>query len=215
MLHRIVVLALAAICAATLAPVAGAIQVRVRIEGARTTLFGAQQPRLAPYTGTLAQAEVTLELSEPTPLGALEAASREGELYYRLVATSFGPFVSQIGRLEGAGSSGWVFKVNGESPPVGADGLVLEDGDVVLWYYATFGEAGGPPTLDLRRAGRGCYQAFSVNDAGQATPAREVVFRRDGRAIADADGHVCPAGHWHRLRVTQDGAIRSQVVRPG
>jgi uncharacterized protein DUF4430 len=212
--HRIVALALAAALAATFAPVAGAIQVRVRVEGASTTLYGAEQPRVTPFTGTLTQGEVTIELSRPTALGALETASVKGEVYYRLVPTSFGPFVAQIGRLSGEASSGWVYKVNGESPPVGADAFVLEEGDVVLWYYATFGETGGPPTLDLRRAGRRCYQAFSQNDAGVATQATNVTFHRDGRPIADEDGRLCPIGHWHRLRVTKDGAVRSQVVRP-
>ncbi len=209
---RIFVLVLVAALAATLASAASAIQVRVRIEGATTTLFGAEQPRVTPYTGTLAQGDVTLELSQPTALGALESASRRGEVFYQLLTTSFGPYVAQIGRLAGAESSGWVFKVNGVSPPVGADAYVVEEGDVVLWYYATFGSTGGPPTLDLRRAGR-CFQAFSVDDTGAATPATDVIFRRDGRRIADEDGRLCPVGHWHRLLATKEGAVRSQVVR--
>ena len=61
--------------------------------------------------------------------------------------------MSQIGRYPGAGSAGWVFKVNGASPPVGADQVVLKDGDEVLWYYATFGATGGPPTLSLKAGG--------------------------------------------------------------
>ncbi len=73
---RIFVLVLVAALAATLASAASAIEVRVRIEGATTTLFGAEQPRVTPYTGTLAQGDVTLELSQPTALGALESASR-------------------------------------------------------------------------------------------------------------------------------------------
>src|SRR5262245_46112950 len=111
--RRIVVLALAAALAATIAPVAGAILVRVRVEGASTTLYGAEQPRVTPFTGTLTQGDFSIELSRPTALGALETASAKGEIYYRLVTTSFGPFVAQIGRLSGEGSSGWVYKVNG------------------------------------------------------------------------------------------------------
>jgi hypothetical protein len=211
--RRFVVLILATALALTLVPIASAIRVHVRIEGAGATLFGAQQPRVTPFTGTLTQGDVSLELSQPTALGALEAASRRGEVFYRLAATSFGPFVAQIGRLPGEGTSGWVYKVNGVSPPVGADAYVLDEGDVVLWYYATFGETGGPPTLDLRRAGRGCFRAYSQDDAGVATPATDVIFRRDGRPIADDDGRLCPKGHWHRLGVTREGAVRSQVVR--
>jgi hypothetical protein len=211
--RRLVVLILATALVLTLVPIAHAIRVHVRIEGAGSTLFGAEQPRVTPFLGTLTQGDVSLELSQPTALGALETASRRGEIFYQLVGTSFGPFVAQIGRLAGEGSSGWVYKVNGASPPVGADAHVLEEGDVVLWYYATFGETGGPQTLDLRRVGRGCFRAYAQDDAGIATPATDVVFRRDGRSIADEDGRLCPSGHWHRLSVTREGAVRSQVVR--
>ena len=54
-------------------------------------------------------------------------------------------------------TTGWVFKVNGVSPPVGADQALLKDGDLVLWYYATFGATGGPPTLELQRLPANCY----------------------------------------------------------
>ena len=33
----------------------------------------------------------------------------------------------------------------------------MKDGDVVLWYYATFGPTGGPPTLELQRLPANCY----------------------------------------------------------
>ena len=215
MLRRALAIAFALAVLTTLVPAAAsAISVRVRVEGAGTTLFGATQPLVTPFTGTLVEGDATLELSQPTALGALEAASRRGEVHYDLVVSSFGPYVAQIGRTAGEGASGWVYKVNGESPPVGADVYVLEDGDVVLWYYATFGPEGGPHTLDLRRAGARCFQAWSVDDTGTATRARDVIFRRDGRAIRDADGRLCPSGHWHRLRVTKDGLVRSQQLGP-
>ena len=66
-------------------------------------------------------------------------------------STSFGRYVDQIGRYPAGGTAGWVFKVNGASPPVGADAVELKDGDTVLWYWAEFGVVpGGPPTLQLR-----------------------------------------------------------------
>ena len=88
-------------------------------------------------------------------MGALESASIGGEFYYHVQMTGFGPYVDQIGRNLAAGSSGWAFKVNGASPPVGADQVQLKDGDAVLWYWADFTEAGGPPTLELSAAGEG------------------------------------------------------------
>ena len=51
---------------------------------------------------------------------------------------------SQIGRYPAYGSSGWVYKVNGVSPPVGANAYALKEGDEVLWYFARFGAQGGP-----------------------------------------------------------------------
>jgi hypothetical protein len=214
-LRRVLAIASAVAALTALAPVAAnAISVRVRVEGATTNLFGATQPLLTPFTGSLVQDEVTVELSQPTALGALEAASLRGELFYDLLASSFGPYVAQIGRFAAEGASGWVYKVDGVSPPVGADAYVLEEGDVVLWYYATFGSEGGPRTLDLRRAGKGCFRAFSVDDTGAAEPASDVVFHRDSRARNDADGRYCPSGHWHRLYVTKDGSVRSQQLGP-
>jgi Domain of unknown function (DUF4430) len=202
--------------AALLAPATAAgIEVHVRVEGAAVTLFGAGQPLVTPFVGTLETgAETTLELMRPTPLGALEAASRRSELFYRMDTASFGTYVVQIGRLAGEGASGWVYKVNGVSPPVGADAFTLEQGDEVLWYYATFGDTGGPLTLDLRRVEGRCFRAFEVDDTGAAGPTEDVTFRLDGRSFADADGRFCPTGHWHRLRATKEGLVRSEVLAP-
>ncbi len=216
MLRRTSLALFAAVVAAALALPASALALRahVRVEGARATIFGAAQPLLSPFTGTWTAGDVTVALSQPTALGALEAASRQGEFFYGLVASSFGPYVGQVGRNAGSGASGWVFKVNGVSPPVGADAYVLEEGDEVLWYWATFGPAGGPPTLDLVRSGGRCFRAYEVDDAGTRVQARDIVFRLDSRRVSASEGRICPAGHWHRLRATKAGAVRSQTVAP-
>jgi hypothetical protein len=210
------VTATAGLLAALLLPASAlGMRVHVRVEGATRTIFGATAPLVRAFTGTLDTGDgVTLTLPRATALGALEAASRRGEFYYRLTQTSFGPYVSQIGRRPGAGSRGWVFKVNGVSPPVGADSYRLEPGDEVLWYYATFGPTGGPLTLDLVRAGKGCFRAIEVDDLGGRARARGVVFKLDGRPVASASGLICPDGHWHHLRATRSGAVRSQVLGP-
>jgi len=203
----------AAVLVALVVPAAAlAFSVHVRVEGATTTIFGATEPLVTPYEGTLpVDGGDPVELKEPTALGALESASLAGEFYYRLQALSFGPYVSQIGRRPGEGASGWVFKVNGVSPPVGADAYVVKPGDEVLWYYATFTDTGGPATLDLVRAGR-CYRAFAVDDTDERTRATGVTFRLDARKVRSASGRICPTGHWHRLQATKDGAIRSQTI---
>ena len=111
-----------------------------------------------------------------------------GEFYYAVTTSSFGDYVSQIGKYAAAGSAGWVFKVNGVSPPVGADKVVLKDGDVVLWYCATFGAAGGPPTLELRRLPGNCYRVESLDDAGTRTrTAATATLHADGKRVPRAE----------------------------
>ena len=157
MFRRLIVLAGVALLAGVLAAPVLALRVKVRVEGKTTTIFGSAEPTLT--TG-------------PNALSALDAASFAGEFYYHVQSTSFGPFVDQIGLYAGAGASGWSYKVDGVSPPVGADQATLKDGDTVLWYWSTFTEQGGSPTLLLRkRKARNCYTVFSQNDQGVSTPA--------------------------------------------
>jgi hypothetical protein len=205
----------AAVLALGLAAPALAARVHVRVEGPNATVFGPTEPLVTPVTGTFAPpAGPSVTLDADTPLGALERASRLADFYYRIESFSFGPYVAQVGRRAGSETSGWVYKVNGVSPPVSATAYRLQPGDRVLWYHATFGASGGPRTLDLQRTKcRGGVQAVLVDDAGRATPAEDVVFLVDGRRVRDANGALCPRGHWHTLRATSRGAVRSEVVR--
>ena len=214
MLHRLFVPLAAALLALVLAAPALAVRVHVRVEGPNATIFGATEPRVTPVTGTFAPpAGRPVTVNAATPLGALERASRLGDFYYRIEAFAFGPYVAQVGRHPGSETTGWVYKVNGVSPPVGATAYELKEGDRVLWYHARFGAAGGPRTLDLQRTKcRGGVQAVLVDDAGKAQPAADVVFLIDGRRVRDANGAICPRGHWHTLRATKAGAVRSAVV---
>jgi hypothetical protein len=187
------VLALAAV------PVSSALgaAVSVRVEGRALTIFGAPEPRLA----------------ATNPLTALEAASFRGEFYYHVTTTSFGPYVDQVGRYGAEGTSGWVFKVNGASPPVGADQVQLRDGDRVLWYWATFGPAGGPSTLMLRRTGRNCYRVVAENDQGTDQPAAGAALQVGGRRVRTRGGRACVGRHTGLVRATMTGAVRSNALR--
>jgi hypothetical protein len=195
--RRLFTLLVAAAAALLLVPAAVALSVHVRVEGKTRTIFGAAEPAL----------EV-----KANGLDALEAASFAGEFFYHVTVSGFGPYVDQIGRYPAGGSSGWVFKVNGASPPVGADAVQLKPGDRVLWYWATFGPNGLPPTLVLRRAKRGCYRVLAQDDAGKTRPARGAVLHVDGGAVRARTGSACLGRHRGLVRATLRGAVRSNAV---
>jgi hypothetical protein len=184
--------------AALLVPAAVAARVSVRVEGRTQSLYGPLETRFE--AGAHA-------------LQALDAASLRGEFYYHVTTTSFGPYVDQIGRYAAAASNGWVFKVNGASPPVGADQVVLEDGDRVLWYWAAFGATGGPPTLLLTRTGRNCYRAVAENDQGADRPANGAVLQVDGRRVRTRAGRGCVGRHTGLVRAAMAGTVRSNALR--
>lgn len=226
MLRRSLVHLGAAVLVLGLAAPALAARVHVRVEGPNATVFGPTEPLVTPVTGTFSPpAGPSVTLDADTPLGALERASRLADFYYRIESFSFGPYVAQVGRRSGSETSGWVYKVNGVSPPVSATAYQLKEGDRVLWYHATFGAAGGPKTLDLVRfsspacpAGASgcvtvrCVRAQLVDDNGRRTVATGARFVVDGRARRGRNGSLCPRGHWHEVRATLAGAVRSEVL---
>ena len=190
------VAALAAMLA--LAGPALAARDHVRVEGKTRTIFGSTSPVVDGGANALT---------------ALDAASAAGEFYYHVTPTGFGPYIDQVGRFAAGGSSGWVFKVDGVSPPVGADSVQLKDGDTVLWYWADFGPNGGPPTLELRRAGR-CYSVTAQDDNGKTTPATGAILHVGSRrTVTTSAGRACVRPHPGLLvRATMDGAVRSNAL---
>jgi hypothetical protein len=193
-------LVLALIVLLVLPASAFAATVKVRVEGKTRTLFG---PTEITVTATTAQ-------------DALEQASLLGELYYHVTQSSFGSYVDQVGRYGGAASSGWVFKVNDASPPVGADKVTLKDGDRVLWYYADFGPTGGPPTLFVKAGTKGCYTASAFDDNGKAATVSGLTWHLGSKKTAPGTtgSAYCPGTHTGLLvRATATGAVRSNAVK--
>jgi hypothetical protein len=188
---------LSVLLAVILTPTALAANVKIRVEGKTTTIFGPAQP------GVVAG----------NALQALDAASFAGEFYVGMTTSTFGDYVSQIGKYPADQSTGWVFKVNGVSSQVGAAQAVLKDGDVVLWYYATFGATGGPPTLELQRLPANCYVVQSVNDAGKRARAATATLTTDGKKFKTTAGRACIGKHVGLVRATAPGAIRSNAVK--
>jgi uncharacterized protein DUF4430 len=197
--RRLPVLAVAVVAALLVVPAALALSVHVRVEGKTRTIYGSAEP--------------TLNV-KANALDALDSASIAGEFYYHVTTTSFGPYVDQIGRYVAGATSGWVFKVNGVSPPVGADAVTLKDGDTVLWYWATFGPAGGPPTLALKAGSkRNCYRVLAQNDAGKATLARGARLHVGNRSVLVRNGSACIGKHQGLVTATLKGDVRSNALR--
>ena len=195
MLRRLIAVSLVLLVA--LAPAALAANVKIRVEGKTTTIFGPAQP----------------SVTADNALQALDVASTAGEFYYGMTTSSFGDYVSQIGKYPAAGTSGWAFKVNGVSPPVGADKVTLKDGDVVLWYFATFGTAGGPPTLELQRLPGNCYVVQAVNDAGKKARAAPATLVADGKRFRTQNGRGWVGKHVGLVRAVAPGAVRSNALQ--
>jgi hypothetical protein len=182
-----------------LVPAALAVDVHVRVEGKTRNIFGSTEPTLT---------------AKANALDALDSASLAAEFYYHVTTTSFGPYVDQIGRYLAGGSNGWVFKVNGVSPPVGADSVVLKDGDRLLWYWATFGPTGGPPTLVLQAAKKhGCYRVLAQDDNGKKNAARGARLHAGGRSVLAHTGSTCLGAHRGLVTATLKGAVRSNALR--
>jgi uncharacterized protein DUF4430 len=209
--HRFTALVAALVAALVVVPGALAVKVHVRVEGKERTIFGPTAPVI----------NVTSPRANALPenaLDALESASVLGEFYYHVTTAGFGPYVDQIGRYPAVGQTGWVFKVNGVSPPVGADQARLKDGDSVLWYWAQFGIAGGPKTLVLSRLGKSqCYRVQLQDDNGALSAALGSVLhvgKRVVRTQGATQGAVgCVGRHQGLLvRATLGGAVRSNAV---
>jgi hypothetical protein len=193
MLRRTLVAVAVLASALAVAPFAAAALVHIRVEGKTVTIFGPTEPNVV----------------ATNPLEALQTAAKAGEFYYHLTAASFGNYVDQVGLYGGSGSAGWVFKVNGVSPPVGADQVQLKDGDVVEWYYANFGATGGPPTLVLRPTAKGCYAATASDDTGAQKVPPGLVYHLGSKTVPAAAGRICPKRPHGLVWATAPGVVRS------
>jgi uncharacterized protein DUF4430 len=196
---RRIFVSLLALCAlaSVLAPTAPAARVHVRVEGKSTTIFGASEPALE---------------SGATALDALETASLVGEFYYHVTQFSFGPFVDQIGRFGSTATDGWVYKVNGVSPDVGAAQYTLKEGDRLLWYWTRFSGPAATPTLRLERQRGGCYRVTTEDAKGARTAAAGAVLVVDGRRVRTKAGRACIAPHRSLVRAVRIGAVRSNAL---
>jgi len=212
----LVTVVVSVVLAGVFVPWAGAVSVSVRVEGKTQTIFGSAEPRLQ---------------AASTALDALSSASTSGEFYFHLTVSSFGSYVDQIGLYPATSTGGWMFKVNGAQPPVGANTVTLKGGDRVLWYWAGFDPVtfAGPNTLQLSRSkltrserararrshkALSCYAVVAQDDKGVSSPALGAVLRADsGRSVTTKKGRACLGAHEGSLvRATLSGAVRSNAL---
>ncbi|MGA9761054.1 MAG: DUF4430 domain-containing protein [Gaiellaceae bacterium] len=212
----LVTVVISVVLAGVFVPFAGAVSVSVRVEGKTQTIFGSAEPRL----------QVT-----SNALDALTSASTSGEFYFHLTVSSFGSYVDQIGLYPATSSGGWMFKVNGVQPPVGANTVTLKGGDRVLWYWADFDPVtfAGPRTLLLTRSNLTqaerkkarrshkklyCYAVSAQDDKGVSTPALGALLQAgSGRAVKTKNARACLGAHSGSfVRATLSGAVRSNAL---
>lgn len=92
-----------------------------------------------------------------------DAASEAFEL--TITESEYGAYISSVnGEAAGAfgGYDGWLFTVNGEDPGVGISSVEINDGDIVVIYYADTFEAGFQfPEAKLERLDEGIIRFVS------------------------------------------------------
>jgi hypothetical protein len=201
-MRRTLVLAITLVVAAVLIPAGLAVNVHVRVEGKTRTIFGTTEP--------------TVDVPA-NALDALRTTATLGEFFLHVQQSSFGPYVDQVGLYPAAGTGGWVFKLDGVSPQVGADQTALKDGDTLLWYWADFDPTtfAGPKTLLLKQTKANCYAAFLQDDKGAQTAAEGAALHVGSkRSVSTSGGAACVGAHRGLLvRATLQGAVRSNALR--
>ena len=99
---------------------------------------------------------------------------------YHIKDTSFGPYLDQIGNDVAAGSSGWLYAVNGKAPSVGAGDYKLTEGDGVIWYFGPF-----DMTIPVMPTTTGIELSATIDPAATQQPlADSVGFEIDLKKIA-------------------------------
>lgn len=73
-----------------------------------------------------------------TALDVVKNVADECGYTYNIDELSFGPYLTQIADDAAEGMIGWMYRVNWESPSVGAGDYNLTTGDDVLWYFGDF-----------------------------------------------------------------------------
>lgn len=90
--------------------------------------------RIEGSTNTVCQGQV----AAVTALDVVKNASSICGFTYHIKDTSFGPYLDKINDDQAAGTNGWLYLINSNSPPVGAQDYVMQSGDSIVWYFGDF-----------------------------------------------------------------------------
>ncbi|MGC8848944.1 MAG: hypothetical protein ACP5K1_01910 [Candidatus Bathyarchaeia archaeon] len=166
-------------------------------------------------------------LPYPTPLGALDRASRMGGFNYLVNHTAWGLYVWSIKNENASGASGWLYRVDYIMPWFGADSFVLGKASPpepphreVLWYYGVWTLKPTKLTVDKLEAKSG--EPFNVevnwyNDtAGSWLPLQGATVHVNGESYTtEPDGCVSiikSVAESYTIYAEKDGYIRSNRV---
>ncbi len=152
----------------------------------------------------------------PSALDVVKNASTLCGFTYHIKDTSFGPYLDKIGDDEAAGSAGWQYWINNNSPSVGAADYSLKEGDEVLWAFGNFDIKPVKLTLDPVEISSGQSsrakveyfdgQAKPLEDAKIMAGTQEFTSGNDGQAaISAADGY-------YKIYAEKPGFVRSNKV---
>lgn len=208
-LHRLAVSACAitAIAAAPTAAHAAGVTADLRVEAGGKTLV---PPGYAFATGTV---DIKTDTRQPACGGSGNTRTLDGANALGLLADastarrslspvgisdkfSFGLLVCGVGQFMSDATSFWLYKVDHQSPEVGADQLALIGGEEVLWYRYTATQNSGvelaleaPARARRKRAFEVAVVAYDF--AGKKTPAAGATVKfPGGTATAGADGRA-------------------------
>jgi hypothetical protein len=112
--------------------------VTVRIEGQTSTIWSGN---VTFTTSTITDKYGdTYTLDYPTAIGAIHAASAAGG--FSLVIDSMFSSIDYVESVDGETAvypDGWMYRVNWDSPSLGAKEYAVSDGDIILWSYTQYG----------------------------------------------------------------------------
>lgn len=140
--------------------------------------------------GTIASNNaVVIEEGETTALDVLKEVLDAGNINYVIQNNTYVKEIDGLGEFELGENSGWMYSVNGTTPQVtAASDYVLEDGDIVLWYYS-LDYTTDPSTISWRAG-----QLAAGADAGIATVEVTARVNAAGKATASVtDAEIAAA----------------------